>query len=83
MSNTLIAHMKDSKNLLSNLRHLVSALPSENFRTLKYLVAFLVLASKQHSSSKMNVNALSTVFGPNIFKWLLFLKLLQVIWLQN
>ncbi|ESO00895.1 hypothetical protein HELRODRAFT_192468 [Helobdella robusta] len=60
--------LKDCKLVSMKLKNLVCRLPYENRCMLKYLCAFLVLAAKKRAYSKMNSTALSTVFGPNIFK---------------
>ena len=44
-------------------------LPNENYATLKYLTAFLVLVMLEEEANKMSAMALAIVFGPTMFRY--------------
>ncbi len=53
------------------MRELLQQLPKENYATLKYLIAFLVLVTLEEEVNKMSAMALAIVFGPAMFRWVI------------
>jgi hypothetical protein len=61
--------IKDPQECLRVMRQLLQQLPSENYATLKYLMAFLVLVTLEEEVNKMSAMALAIVFGPAMFRY--------------
>lgn len=66
---TLISTCRDAEDTLPDvLKKAIAALPLENHLLLKYLADFLVSVSQHAEKSKMGINNLATVFGPNLLR---------------
>lgn len=63
--------IKDPQECLHVMRQLLRQLPNENYATLKYLMAFLVLVTLEEEVNKMSAMALAIVFGPAMFRYVL------------
>lgn len=59
------------QDYMLRLRSRLHSLPDDNFALLKYVICFLVAVSHHQNVNKMSPMALSIVFGPNIFRWVL------------
>ena len=58
----------DSPNFLKELHPLLDELQLVNYKTLKYVVQFLLRVSTHEASNKMSVLSLAIVFGPSLFR---------------
>lgn len=61
------------------MKALLSQLPQTNYSTLKYIMALLVMITKNESVNKMNPLSLGIVFGPSIFRFPIFIVFL-IVW---
>ncbi|XP_019851400.1 PREDICTED: rho GTPase-activating protein 32-like isoform X2 [Amphimedon queenslandica] len=53
---------------IKKVKDILTALPKDHYRLLKYLCAHLSLVAEHTGSNKMTAVSLSIVFGPNIFR---------------
>jgi len=53
------------------MKQLLCQLPTPNYTTLKFIIAFLVLVTRQEEVNKMNAMALAIVFGSILFRFVM------------
>jgi len=64
-----VVYSQDSQECLRVMKQLLCQLPKPNYATLKFIVAFLVLITRQEEVNKMNAMALAIVFGSVLFRF--------------